>query len=74
VMNATCLGCHIIDGVGGTDGPELSKVGRLYDAASIERRIVNPAAVKPGAQMPALGGKLTPEEIRDIARWLAAKK
>jgi mono/diheme cytochrome c family protein len=30
--------------------------------------------VKPDAEMPAFGGRLTTEEIHAIAAWLAAKK
>jgi ubiquinol-cytochrome c reductase cytochrome b subunit len=74
VVNRTCLGCHLIDGVGGKEGPDLSAVGQKYDAASIERRIINPVDVKPDAQMPAFGGKLAPEDIRAIAAWLASRK
>ncbi len=74
VVNRTCLGCHLIDGVGGTDGPDLSHVGSKYDMTSIDRRINNPVDVKPDAEMPAFAGRLTPEEIHAIAAWLASKK
>ncbi|HKW02523.1 MAG TPA: cytochrome b N-terminal domain-containing protein [Vicinamibacterales bacterium] len=74
VVNRTCLGCHLIDGVGGTEGPDLSNVGSKYDLALIERRINNPVDVKPDAEMPAFAGRLTTEEIHAIAAWLAAKK
>ncbi len=74
LVNRNCLGCHLIDGVGGTEGPNLSKVGSKYDANSIARRINNPVDVKPDAEMPAFGRKLTPEEIHTIAAWLAARK
>jgi len=74
LVNRSCLGCHVIDGVGGKEGPELSTVGRKYDAASIERRIINPVNVKPDAQMPAFGGKLAPDDIRATAAWLASRK
>ncbi len=74
LLNRNCLGCHLIDGVGGTEGPDLSKVGTKYDAASIARRVNNPVDVKPDAEMPAFGGKLTPDEIHAIAGWLAARK
>ncbi len=74
LVNERCLSCHVIDGVGGTEGPELSRVGAEYDEASIARRINNPKDVKPDAKMPAFGGKLTPDEIQAIAHWLAARK
>lgn len=74
IVNRSCLGCHLIDGVGGKDGPDLSRAGQKYDAATIERRIVRPVDVKPDAQMPAFGGKLTPDEIRAVAGWLGRRK
>lgn len=73
-LNRWCLNCHTIDGLGGRDGPDLSSVGQKLDAASIERRIVNPTDVKPDATMPAFGGKIAPDEIRAVAAWLAARK
>lgn len=74
LLNRNCLGCHKIDGLGGTEGPDLSKVGTKYDAASLAKRINNPVDVKPDAEMPAFAGKLTPEEMQAIAAWLAARK
>jgi ubiquinol-cytochrome c reductase cytochrome b subunit len=74
VLNRSCLGCHVIDGVGGREGPDLSRVGRGADAASIERRIYDPTTVDPQAEMPPFADKLTPDEIRAVAAWLAARK
>ena len=74
LVNRSCLGCHVIDGSGGHDGPELSHAGSKLDAATIERRVINPLDVKPDAQMPAFAGKLSPEDIRAIASWLATRK
>ena len=74
LLNRRCLSCHIIDGVGGKDGPELTHVGAKAGAQAFEVRIANPKTVKPDSEMPAFAGKLTPEEISAIARWLAARK
>jgi quinol-cytochrome oxidoreductase complex cytochrome b subunit/mono/diheme cytochrome c family protein len=74
LLNRNCLGCHRIDGVGGDEGPDLSHVGRKYEAALIAKRINNPVDVKPDAEMPPFGGTLTPVQIQTIAGWLAAKK
>jgi ubiquinol-cytochrome c reductase cytochrome b subunit len=74
LLNRSCLGCHVINGVGGKDGPELSRVGQKYDAASIEKRVTDPVDVKPDAEMPAFRGRITPEDIHAIATWLAARK
>jgi ubiquinol-cytochrome c reductase cytochrome b subunit len=74
IVNRSCLGCHLIGGVGGKQGPDLSNVGQKYDVASIERRLIKPTDVKPDAEMPAFGSKLKPEEIKAIAAWLGARK
>ena len=74
LINHNCLGCHLVDGIGGDEGPDLSHVGRKYDAASIAKRVNNPVDVKPDAEMPAFGGKLTPAQIQTVAAWLAARK
>jgi nitric oxide reductase subunit C len=73
-VNRFCLACHTIGGVGGREGPNLTTVGRKLDARAIERRMINPKAEQPDAEMPAFAGKLTPDEIREVARWLAAQK
>jgi len=69
-----CLSCHIIDGIGGKEGPELSHVGRKLDASTIEQRIIDPSAVDPMAEMPSFGGRIAPEDIKKLAAWLAARK
>jgi ubiquinol-cytochrome c reductase cytochrome b subunit len=69
-----CLTCHLVDGIGGTEGPDLSHVGSKYDAATIAKRVNNPVDVKPDAEMPPFGGTLTAAQIQTIAGWLAAKR
>jgi ubiquinol-cytochrome c reductase cytochrome b subunit len=69
-----CVGCHVIDGDGGTDGPDLSDVGSEHDMATLRRWITDPEAVKPDADMPAFGKRLSPEELDAIAAYLAARK
>jgi ubiquinol-cytochrome c reductase cytochrome b subunit len=69
-----CLRCHKMDRVGGSEGPDLTHAGRNGDAAQIERRIADPPSVDPNAEMPAFGDKLTVEEIRVLAAWLAWKR
>jgi ubiquinol-cytochrome c reductase cytochrome b subunit len=73
IVNGSCLGCHRIDGAGGSEGPDLSHVGRKADAASIARRITEPRSVDPAAEMPAFGARLTAGEIQAVAAWLARR-
>jgi mono/diheme cytochrome c family protein len=74
LMNRQCLKCHVIDGMGGTEGPDLTHAGVKLDAATIARRVTNPKAVKADSEMPEFGSKLSREEIQAIASWLAQRK
>ena len=69
-----CVGCHIIDGDGGKDGPELSKAGGEHDLETLKSWIVDPEAVNPLAEMPAFGDRLSPEQLDAIAGYLASRK
>jgi ubiquinol-cytochrome c reductase cytochrome b subunit len=69
-----CVGCHIIDGDGGKDGPELSKAGAEHDLPTLRTWIEDPEAVDPLAEMPAFGDRLSPEQLNAIASYLASRK
>jgi ubiquinol-cytochrome c reductase cytochrome b subunit len=69
-----CVGCHVIDGEGGTDGPDLSHIGSEHDAAYLKRLIADPESVNPNAEMPAFRKRLTDPELDAIAAYLAARK
>ncbi len=69
-----CIGCHTIDGDGGTDGPDLSRIGREHDREWLVRWIRDPAAVKPDAEMPAFGRRLRAEQLEAIAAYLASRR
>ena len=74
LLNKWCMNCHIIDGVGGKDGPELTHAGRELDLATIEQRIIDPSMLDPAAEMPAFGERISPEDIRKMAEWLSRRK
>jgi putative heme-binding domain-containing protein len=40
----TCQSCHMADGQGGRQGPDLSAIGAIRRAAELERSILDPAA------------------------------
>ncbi len=69
-----CVNCHIVDGVGGKEGPDLTRAGRELSPAAIEQRIIDPAVVDPLAEMPSFGGRISPGDIRMLATWLASRK
>jgi mono/diheme cytochrome c family protein len=77
-----CRGCHRVNGVGGKEGPDLSRVGEKdpghMDFSHIpgERTLANwfaahfrePAAVVPGSQMPVQ--ELTEEQIEGLTLYM----
>ena len=63
-----CVGCHSIEGHGAHVGPALDDLHGRYDAASLDRWLTNPQAVKPGTAMPNLN--LSPEVRKELVSWL----
>ena len=69
-----CVGCHVIDGDGGKDGPELSHVGSKRDLAYLRSVIADPESVNPDAEMPSFAKRLTAQELEAMAAFLADRK
>jgi ubiquinol-cytochrome c reductase cytochrome b subunit len=69
-----CIGCHKIEGDGGTDGPDLTHEGTKHDAATLRRWIVDPELVDPEAEMPAFGDRLTEAQLNAISEYLASRR
>lgn len=59
-----CIGCHIINGEGGTIGPELDGVGSRRNAQWLYDHFEDPQAVTPGSVMPKY--TFTDDEIRSL--------
>lgn len=76
VFGTRCITCHTMNGDGGREGPDLTHAAkkRDHDEAWFARWISDPSRVDPTADMPAFEGKLTEDQLRAIAAWLAAKK
>lgn len=69
-----CVGCHKIEGDGGTDGPDLTHEGTKHDAPTLRRWIEDPEQVNPDADMPAFGDRLTAAQLDAVAGYLASRK
>ena len=69
-----CLGCHIVDGDGGKDGPELTHIGSKRDLEFLRKVILDPESVDPDAEMPSFAKRLTPAEIEAVAEYLASRR
>ncbi|MNC37548.1 Cytochrome c-551 precursor [compost metagenome] len=67
-VTASCISCHG-DQLQGNVGPSLQHAGSEHDAESIYGIIS-----KGRGQMPSFKDQLAPEEIANVALWLAEKK
>ena len=65
-----CSACHMIAGVGGAVGPDLSKVGLRRDKAWIGVHLKAPKSHDPRSVMPSFA-KLSQKDLDDLATYLA---
>ncbi|HEX9565213.1 MAG TPA: cytochrome c [Gemmatimonadaceae bacterium] len=66
-----CLGCHMLNGEGGTIGPDLTTVRERRSPAYIAAMIADPQRLVPGSVMPRT---TMPERTLDaITRYLATR-
>ncbi len=68
-----CAACHRIGGVGGTVGPDLSKVGGRRTRKWIEQQIRDPKSHNPNSIMPSFS-KLSDEDNDSLAEYLSGLK
>jgi ubiquinol-cytochrome c reductase cytochrome b subunit len=69
-----CVSCHVVDGDGGKDGPDLSHAGRDRSREWLRRWVAQPTDIKADAEMPAFGKRLRPEELDAIVDYLAQRR
>jgi len=71
IRQESCLECHALGEMGKSKGQRLEWIARERDAAWIADYLNNPAAVAPGAEMPAYD-HLTPEQRLQIGEFIAS--
>ena len=69
LYKSNCMGCHGTDLQGSAMFPALDTVGGKLSKEQIYNKIA-----KGGGGMPAFDGQLQPEEIANLAVWLAEHK
>jgi ubiquinol-cytochrome c reductase cytochrome b subunit len=74
VVGRYCASCHMVDGDGGSAGPDLTFIGRTRDAAWLKEWITDPSVVDPAASMPAFGETLSEGEMTALVKHLASRK
>jgi menaquinol-cytochrome c reductase cytochrome b/c subunit len=68
---ATCKGCHVIGGSGGSVGPGLDEEGTKDRGIEWQiQHLINPPSKVPGSSMPAQKGIFNDEEIAQLAAFL----
>ena len=73
-FGAWCGSCHVIDGEGVSQGPDLTHAGKEHDAKWLRDWISDPAEIDELADMPAFNDRLTAEQLTALANYLAARK
>ncbi len=69
-----CSSCHMISGVGGTSGPDLTKVAsRRPDPEWHKRHLREPSALVPDSAMPAYP-QISDEELNQLVDYLLTLK
>ncbi len=64
-----CSACHTISGIGGTTGPELTRVGSRRDRAWLIEHFKDPGALVPGSAMPSFA-HLGEEKLGQLSDYL----
>jgi nitric oxide reductase subunit C len=69
-----CSSCHAINGIGGTSGPDLTRVGsRGKDAEWHAKHLKDPRSLVPGSAMPPYG-HLNDADLKELANYLVSLK
>ena len=66
-----CIQCHTINGKGGAVGPNLSSVGGRRSRDWIVAQIKKPSSHNPDTAMPSFAGRLSDQDINDLADYLS---
>lgn len=68
-----CPACHMIGGIGGNVGPDLTKVGIMKSKEWIKEQIENPKSHNPDSIMPSYA-KLPGKDREDLVNYLSNLK
>ena len=68
-----CSNCHMINGVGGTTGPDLTTVGARRDREWILGHFKDPKAYIPNSAMPSFG-HLSENDLNDLTDYMVELK
>ena len=69
-QNKQCRNCHALDGIGGTRGPDLTKVGMRLTHDQLIDQVSN--GTPGGGNMPAYGKQMNPAEMTALVDFLVS--
>lgn len=72
-QSQNCANCHMISGIGGTTGPDLTHVGSKRDRAWLFGHFKDPKAYVPNSAMPGYG-HLGEKELNDLTDYIVSLK
>ncbi|HTP26925.1 MAG TPA: c-type cytochrome, partial [Anaeromyxobacteraceae bacterium] len=68
-----CGGCHMVAGIGGANGPDLTEVGLRHSPGWLHSFLEAPSRFHHDSRMPAYGPPaLSHQEIEELAQYLAS--
>lgn len=73
VFARSCSQCHRHAGGGSTSGSDLTHVGRTRSADWLHQWIRDPSLIDETSEMPAFAGRISPEDLAAISRYLAGE-
>lgn len=68
-----CSGCHMINGIGGTTGPDLTHVGSRRDRIWLHEHFEDPQKLVPGSAMPSYR-ELGDQALNDLTDYMLTLK
>lgn len=68
-----CSNCHMVNGIGGTTGTDLTHVGSKRDRVWLLGHFKDPKAYVPNSAMPSFG-HLSEQELNDLTDFMIALK
>lgn len=69
-----CSNCHVLNGQGGRQGPDLTHAGASHDAKWLADHVKDPKAHKPGSRMPSFQGRISDADLTALGEYLASLK
>jgi cytochrome c oxidase subunit 2 len=78
IFKNNCMSCHAVGKQGGQTAPNMSNFAdreniagfKEHTKGNVKKWIKDPDSIKPGAEMPAFGNKLSDEQINSLADYL----